>query len=556
MCFHDRHRFILITSRTRSQGVSMEALGKFSSEYRDSVAVAYLNPIDIQELGLRDKIKIISGEGSIVLPIKEDHSLPRGVIFVPLGPWVNNIIPSKTSIGIPQFKSLEVYIEKTDENPTQLSDLINLNGGTPFQYGVRDNSSTEDGDNVKELSHATCSFCGLTCNDLVIEVKGDSIVSVVNGCSIGVSKFLNYHRNRILNPLIRDPNGSFIEVDFDIAIERAVEILTNAKHPLIYGLSNICNEAIEILVELAKVLGATIDSTASVCHGPTVLGLSHIDVPRITLEDVKDVDTVVIWGANPLEAHIKLFTSYINSKKRIIAIDVRYTETLRYSHMAIVIKPGRDIELIRSIRLILKGFEIEDKEVAGLPRDTVYSLVDVLRNAKRGVFFIGMGLTMTRASFANIVELLNLVKELNRYGKWSLLPLRGRYNVTGTNVILREATGYPFGVDFSSGTPSMFPGVTTAVDLLTNGDVDAALIIGSDPVAHLPKKAVEKLLRIPIVTIDCRWSLTASLSDVVIPTGITGIECGGTAYRLDEVVIELKKVINPPKDIRCDVEIV
>lgn len=101
----------------------------------------------------------------------------------------------------------------------------------------------------------------------------------------------------------------------------------------------------------------------------------------------------------------------------------------------------------------------------------------------------------------------------------------------------------------------MVPGVTTAPDLLMRGEVDAALIISSDPVAHFPKRAVEHLSKIPVITIDPKWSLTATISDVIIPSGIVGVECGGTAYRLDDVPLRIKSILPPPPGVLCDDEI-
>jgi formylmethanofuran dehydrogenase subunit B len=101
----------------------------------------------------------------------------------------------------------------------------------------------------------------------------------------------------------------------------------------------------------------------------------------------------------------------------------------------------------------------------------------------------------------------------------------------------------------------MIIGVTSATDLLANGDVDAVLVIASDPVAHFPRKAVEHLSKIPVIVIDAKWSLTTAFADVVIPGALVGIECEGTAYRMDEVPIRLKKIVELPPGILPDSEV-
>ncbi|MEM2606994.1 MAG: formylmethanofuran dehydrogenase subunit B, partial [Ignisphaera sp.] len=166
--------------------------------------------------------------------------------------------------------------------------------------------------------------------------------------------------------------------------------------------------------------------------------------------------------------------------------------------------------------------------------------------------FFGMGLTQNETRYKNIEESIRLVQDLNEWTKFVLLPMRGHYNVTGANHVLLWNTGYPFAVDFARGFPRMIVGVTSAPDLLTYGDADAALIVASDPAAHLPRKAVEHLSKIPVIVVDAKWSLTTAFADVILPAGLVGIECEGTAYRMDGVPIYMKKLVDPPPNVLCD----
>jgi formylmethanofuran dehydrogenase subunit B len=101
-------------------------------------------------------------------------------------------------------------------------------------------------------------------------------------------------------------------------------------------------------------------------------------------------------------------------------------------------------------------------------------------------------------------------------------------------------------VNLSRGYPRYNPGEFTVVELLTRREVDAALIIASDPVAHLPAPAAEHLKAIPVIAIDPKESDTTRIAEVVIPTAQAGISAGGIAYRMDHVPLPLKKVIDSP----------
>jgi len=90
---------------------------------------------------------------------------------------------------------------------------------------------------------------------------------------------------------------------------------------------------------------------------------------------------------------------------------------------------------------------------------------------------------------------------------------------------------------------------------LNRGECDAVLIVASDPLAHAPKTAVQNLLKIPVITIDPRISLTSLIAKVAIPTALVGIEAEGVAYRMDGIPKILKKITNPPAGFVSDVEV-
>ncbi|MEM1541030.1 MAG: formylmethanofuran dehydrogenase subunit B [Ignisphaera sp.] len=556
MATRNCNEFTLITGRTRFQAISMESSGKFDKEYEKSVAVAYMNPTDIDGLKLNHIVRITSNDRSIILPVKEDPSLPNRVIFIPIGPWSNFLISSKSIIGMPNYKSVKVCVERVnrDEPLPRLEDLF-ADIGRPFiTFTGRDLVQQHEICN-NDVKLATCIFCGAVCSNIIVKVCGNTVLEVLDGCSISVSKFINRHRNRVLRPLIMTPNSfEFKEVPLPIAIDKAADILLNSKHPLIYGLSSTSNEAIEIAIEIAKILKGAIDSTASICHGPTLLGLDGATIKSFKLDMLSDIDTVIIWGANPAEAHPKLMYIIKRYVKSIAVVDVRESETMKMADIGLIIEPGKDLELIRAIRSMIKGYR-GGMESVNIGTDIIERFIKTLLNSRKGVIFTGLGLSMGRAKFMNIVELVELVKELNNYGEWYLQPLRGHFNVTGTNILLKKFTGYPFAVDFYSDSPIMAPGVTTAIDLLKNREVDSVVVIASDPVAHMPNECVRILAELSLIVIDSRWSLTASLADVVIPTCLTGIECRGSIYRMDYEIIEVDKIVEPPESVLCDTDV-
>lgn len=68
-------------------------------------------------LGLADgkNVQVSNEFGRVVTSARTDKGLPKGLVFIPMGPYANAVIGSDTAgSGTPQFKGVEVEIEPTD----------------------------------------------------------------------------------------------------------------------------------------------------------------------------------------------------------------------------------------------------------------------------------------------------------------------------------------------------------------------------------------------------------------------------------------------------------
>lgn len=421
---------------------------------------------------------------------------------------------------------------------------------------------------TRQVPDVICPFCGCLCDDIEVAVSGNKIEKVKHACKIGTAKFLyaSLRSHRFTSPLIK-VDGEFKATTLENALEKAAEILKESNKPLLYGWSATSCEAQRVGVALAEATGGVIDATVTVCHGPSILAIQDVGFPSITLGECKNrSDLVIYWGANPMASHPRHMSRYTCfprgffrerglKDRELIVVDVRKTDTANIAGTFVQVRPNEDYELVSALRCIVNGGEITCKEVAGVPKEEIYVLAEKMMNCHFGVLFFGQGLTQSYGKIRNIDNAISLVRDLNRHTKFSLVPMRGHYNVTGFDEVLTWQTGYPFAVDFSRGYPRYNPGDTTTIDILRRGEVDAALIIASDPGAHFPAKAVEHLAKIPLIAIDPHWTPTTEMADVVIPSAIVGIETEGTAYRMDTVPLKLRKVIEPPEGILPDEEI-
>jgi len=278
------------------------------------------------------------------------------------------------------------------------------------------------------------------------------------------------------------------------------------------------------------------------------------------LGEIKNrADFMIYWGGNPAECHPRHFTKYTLTQKgkfiprgrkdrTMVLVDIRETPSAKAADIFLQIRPGKDFELVTALRALVKGQRVDAARVAetGLTMEQLHDLVDRMKGCRFGVLFFGMGLSMTRGKHMNSAAVLTLAAELNAFTKFVAMPMRGHGNVTGSDMVMRWTTGYPFGVNLCRGYPRFNPGEFSTVDLLVRGDNDAALILGADPGATMPQPAIDHLARIPTIVLDPKVTHTSRLARVHITTAATGVSAPGTVYRMDEIPLPLKPALKSP----------
>jgi formylmethanofuran dehydrogenase subunit B len=457
----------------------------------------------------------------------------------------------------------------------------------------------------------TCPVCGCVCDDIECTVEDGKITRAKNACAVSMIKFLKYNsEHRVKTPMMRK-NGELVPVSLDEAINTAAELLANAKYPVAYGWGSTNCEAQRVGIAIAEECGGILDNCATQCHGPTVYGIQAAGIPTATLGQIRHrADLILYWACDPMNSHPRQLQRYTvgaegrfvradwneriargrdpnykqqtlaemaeelkqhkipevpgvatdpNFKKtgrKVISVDVRKTRTYELDDYFIQIQPGTDFDVFQALRMLINDQELDVDSVGGIPTETLQDLADVLVSCTYGVLFHGLGLTSSAGKHHNIDAGVNLVRDLNLKTKFSEIANRGHFNITGaTNATSTAFTGYPTGVDFALGYPRSNPGETTIIDALMRKEVDVSLVLGADPVSNFPVRAAQHMVKNPLIVIDPHFNATSQMADILIPSAFVGIEEGGTAYRMDNTPIMLKKVVDPPSGILTDEEI-
>jgi formylmethanofuran dehydrogenase subunit B len=400
------------------------------------------------------------------------------------------------------------------------------------------------------LEDFACSLCSCVCDDLRLTVSDGRIVRAEKACSLAEPWLLTQDSVR---PPAAEVDGR--PAPFEAAVERAVYLLAQARAPLIYGLSRSSTEGQRAAVRLAELIGATIDTTASRGHAPSVMAVQQVGESTCSLGEVKNrCDLVIFWGCDPVETHPRhleryaadcagLFTPGGRSDRTLVVVDVQPTATSQTADLFVPVESGHDFELLWALRSLLRGLPIDAPSIGGTPRTVIHDLYERMTNCRSGIVFFGFGLARRPAAHLAIEALVRLVTELNARTRFYVRRLRGSGDVTGADNVLAWQTGYPFSVNLARGYPRYNPSEFSANDMLERAEPDVCLFVGSVGARRFTRAARSYLERTPTIVLDPPTALPEIPSAVRFTTSIYGIHRPGTAYRMDEIPIPLRAAL-------------
>ena len=421
------------------------------------------------------------------------------------------------------------------------------------------------------MKRIACSGCSLLCDDVIVKSDGLFVSEVIGACLKGKERFDQVSaQNRITKPLVRK-EGELKEVSWDEALEKTIEIVKKSSNPVLYGFSNVTCEAQEAGIKLAKEINGFIDSNASICQGKFLNKAKSHGINLTTLtEIINKGDLIILWGANPAESIPRLLNKVLFSRgkfrmtgreiKTLVIIDPIKTasfQVMGVRDLPLIVEPNKDIDLIRMLKEeCCSADSIPSEGVAGIDKDDLKRLLLHLTGAENGVIILGQGVIQPHSDYdlvEELLELLQMINERQEKGRISLLLMGGHFNMAGFDHVALSSFGEFGKLEFKNN--QVVKTEDTLVSKIEKEDFDSSIIVGTDPISHLPNSLSSKLAKKPLILIDNHSTATSYIAEVVLPTAITGIESTGLAYRLDQVPIELSKIVNPPNNLPSDEEL-
>ncbi len=396
------------------------------------------------------------------------------------------------------------------------------------------------------IENVACTVCGCVCDDLRVTVQDGRVTKAEGACHLAEPWFLGQDEQQPPAALIEGQPASVAD-----AIARSAAILRTARSPLIYGLSRSSTEGQRAAVALADRIGATIDTTASLCHAPSVVALQLVGESTCSLGEIKNrADLVIFWGSNPVESHPRHFERYSldpvgefiggRAARTLVVADVQRTASTDAADLFLRIEPGRDYEALWTLRGLVRGVQPSPGAATGADIRLLGDLADRMKSCKCGIVFFGLGLSQTGLGHRSVEALLSLVTDLNDYARFYARRMRVPGDVAGADSVLAWQTGYPFSVNLGRGYPRYNPGEFSAQDMLERGEADACVLVGSEGVARFSPAALAHLETIQTMVLDHPTVTSAIAPTVRFTTAVYGVHHPGTAYRMDEIPIPLR----------------
>jgi formylmethanofuran dehydrogenase subunit B len=366
------------------------------------------------------------------------------------------------------------------------------------------------------VADVTCAGCGCACDDIEI-APGEG--GLIRTCPLGDAWFAKRSGDR---PPVARVDGR--TVDLDEAVDAAAAILSRARAPLVYGLGQTSCEAQRRAVALAEAIGAVVDPAGGGSAYPTI-GSS-----TATFGEIRDrAELVVVWQADPAVTNPRLLGRLrldraSRGSRALVVVDTQRTATAEEADAFVGLDAARGFEALWALRARVGGGD----RIEEAPLDDL---------AERMLAARHVALIHGAVDELGALSLFSLVRDLSRDRHAVTLGLRRDGNARGAEDVLAWQTGYPGPVSFARGHPRE---ERSAAALLERSEVDAALVVGSDPVEQLPRGAADRLRELPTVVVDARATATSQAARVAFATAADGIEVAGTVHRMDGVPVPLR----------------
>ncbi|OVE79167.1 hypothetical protein BVY01_03215 [bacterium I07] len=317
---------------------------------------------------------------------------------------------------------------------------------------------------------SVCPVCSVGCkldfsvhrNQLIATAPGHSKTHDGQACVRGRFGIVDlvHNQKRLKKPMIRT-GKTWVESSWDEALDLVAAHLTEVKGSefAMIASSQATNEDSYLYQKFTRAAmnSANIHNGSPLATPELVEALSgnHINRSLIpSMDEVRNAETLIIWGADLSVSHPVLGLRVKQAKKRgakLIVVDMRKTKLAQKADLFLQVKPGTDrlvlAALLQQLALNLKkGKAANRKKIleltslpsvsvknleskSGVARDQMLELVQILVSSQSTVLLYGSGILMQPRVLETIPALQNLAFTLSQI---RMTPVMGESNLLGS----------------------------------------------------------------------------------------------------------------------------
>lgn len=480
---------------------------------------------------------------------------------------------------------------------------------------------------LKQTNVAThCPYCAFQCGIYLkgireqATVTGNATFPVNKGglCVKGwTAPATLAHPDRLLTPLARQADGTFIPITWDEALNRIVQAFQNVQKRYgpnavgIFGGGSLTNEKAYLLGKFARVALGTlhIDYNGRFCmSSAAAASIRAFGIDRglpFPLEDIAQSEVIMLVGSNIAETMPPMMR-YIETQRsnggQLITVDPRTSATAHGANLHLRIMPGSDAALANGLLHILirdglidqdyisartEGFDQVKalaatywpervERITGVPEKQLVRAARLLGTAQSAMILTARGVEQQSQGVNNTLAYINIALALGLMGRPNsgYGCLTGQGNGQGGREHGQKADqlpGYrkiddPAAREYIAGIwgipESEIPGPGKSayemLDELGQEDgVRALMVMGSNIAVSVPnaQHIQERIKQLDfLVVADFFLSETAQFADIVLPV-TQWAEEEGTMTNLEGRVLLRKRAFDPPPGVRTEIDV-
>jgi len=385
-----------------------------------------------------------------------------------------------------------------------------------------------------------CFGCSLLCDDLYIEFDTNGILhTIVNSCFRGTRFIKNYLSDQRIRQSIQKQMGLDMLLSTEEAISILEQELLKAQSIKFYGIGAISYQ--DQLAVMQKIVELKKKNKTVYVDGIKEIFDFFILFQTTIGQAINNADLFLFWECDPTHSHPKLFGKLLFSRgmfrlsgkemKKLIIVQKQDSDLTRLKDILIDRSSQTTSQIIKNFINLLENKSLDTITIGNLSRDNLRELKAFLEATEYGVLVCNTPL----GDYFQPDELNRYLARLNASGKgrFVFLPLTPTSNYFGMYAAYTKIVG----------------NYSESVTPLKDGYADLAIIFGGE---YLRDEFSRHPLEIPekkVILFDNLKSNYSNHARITIPYAIPGIECDGTAIRMDNVNVDLSLWNSPNENI-------